>query len=141
MHVFPYSVRKGTVAAKMKQVGGETIRSRAAKLRELADELRAAHLEEKVGETVEVLFENEENGLSVGYTRAYEKVYAAAPTGRILKVKITSPFGEGLKGEVLRTTAFSVRSARAKSRRRSFMRTKICSSSRTSTPKPKSITL
>lgn len=101
MHVFPYSVRKGTVAAKMKQVGGETIRSRAAKLRELADELRAAHLEEKVGETVEVLFEDEENGLSVGYTRAYEKVYAAAPTGRILKVKITSPFGEGLKGEVL----------------------------------------
>ena len=101
MHVFPYSVRKGTVAAKMKQVGGETIRIRAAKLRELADELRAAHLEEKVGETVEVLFEDEENGLSVGYTRAYEKVYAAAPTGRILKVKITSPFGEGLKGEVL----------------------------------------
>lgn len=101
MHVFPYSVRKGTVAAKMKQVGGETIRSRAAKLRELADELRAAHLEEKVGETVEVLFEDEENGLAVGYTRAYEKVYAAAPTGRILKVKITSPFGEGLKGEVL----------------------------------------
>ena len=101
MHVFPYSVRKGTVAAKMKQVGGETIRSRAAKLRELADELRAAHLEEQIGETVEVLFEDEENGLAVGYTRAYEKVYAAAPTGRILKVKITSPFGEGLKGEVL----------------------------------------
>lgn len=101
MHVFPYSVRKGTVAAKMKQVGGETIRHRAAKLRKLADELRAAHLEEKVGETVEVLFEDEENGLAVGYTRAYEKVYAAAPTGRILKVKITSPFGEGLKGEVL----------------------------------------
>ena len=101
MHVFPYSVRKGTVAAKMKQVGSETIRRRAAKLRKLADELRAAHLEEQIGETVEVLFEDEENGLAVGYTRAYEKVYAAAPTGRILKVKITSPFGEGLKGEVL----------------------------------------
>lgn len=101
MHVFPYSVRKGTVAAKMKQVDPETIRLRAARLRAVADELRLGHLKSKIGTTAEVLFEDEENGLATGYTRAYEKVYAAAPTGKILKVKITSLCGEGLKGELL----------------------------------------
>lgn len=101
MHVFPYSMRKGTVAAKMQQVDGETIRIRAARLRSVADELRTAHLNAKIGTVAEVLFEDEENGLSVGYTRAYEKVYAVAPTGKILNVKITSLYGEGLKGEVL----------------------------------------
>ena len=93
---------KGLVRSpRVREVDGETIRIRAARLRSVADELRTAHLNKKIGTVAEVLFEDEEDGLSVGYTRAYEKVYAVAPTGKILNVKITSLYGEGLKGEVL----------------------------------------
>lgn len=101
MHVFPYSVRRGTAAAKLEQLDRSIIRSRAARLRSLADELKAKRLLERVGDEDEVLFEEEENGFAVGYTRAYEKVYVLAPIGEIKTVKLVEPFEDGLKGVTL----------------------------------------
>lgn len=58
LHVFPYSPRPGTPAARMRQVPGNVIKSRAAALRELGDALRAEHMRQCVGTVQTALVEN-----------------------------------------------------------------------------------
>lgn len=57
LHVFPYSPRPGTPAARMPPVAPEAIRERAARLREAGDRARAQHLAAQVGRQVRVLAE------------------------------------------------------------------------------------
>ena len=57
LHVFPYSSRNGTPAARMPQVGPAEIRKRAAMLRELAAQCVHQHLKDWVGRTGKVLLE------------------------------------------------------------------------------------
>ncbi len=59
LHVFPYSPRKGTPAARMPQVARGTIKQRAALLREKGDAALARHLSIQVGRSVEVLMERD----------------------------------------------------------------------------------
>ena len=47
LHVFPYSARQGTPAAKMPQVNGAVIKERAKRLREAGDKTRAAFLKSR----------------------------------------------------------------------------------------------
>ncbi|HAX91618.1 MAG TPA: tRNA (N(6)-L-threonylcarbamoyladenosine(37)-C(2))-methylthiotransferase MtaB [Rhodospirillaceae bacterium] len=54
LHVFPYSVRSGTPAAKMPQVPMDIRRARAAKLREIGERAVAAHLDGLVGQRLAV---------------------------------------------------------------------------------------
>lgn len=56
-HIFPYSPRAGTPAARMPQVAVNTIHDRAARLREASDRKRAAWLRSLVGSTQHVLVE------------------------------------------------------------------------------------
>jgi threonylcarbamoyladenosine tRNA methylthiotransferase MtaB len=58
LHVFPYSARKGTPAAKMPQVPGATIKARAAKLREKGASILASYLKDQTGRHHDVLMEN-----------------------------------------------------------------------------------
>jgi len=57
LHVFPYSIRPGTPAAKMPQVDGATIKDRAARLRQAGEQALTHHLDHHVGGTVRVLME------------------------------------------------------------------------------------
>ena len=66
-HVFPYSARPGTPAARMPQVEHGVIKARAARLREAAAARRARWLESQVGSRQTVLVENGEKGHSDGF--------------------------------------------------------------------------
>ncbi len=62
LHVFPYSARSGTPAAKMPQVAKEIRKQRAAQLREAGQRQLAAFLQSQVGKTVQVIVENGNDG-------------------------------------------------------------------------------
>ena len=76
LHVFPYSSRSGTPAARMPQVPLELRKERAGRLREAGREALASFLEDHVGGTAEILVEktDEETGMSVGRTRHYAPI-------------------------------------------------------------------
>jgi threonylcarbamoyladenosine tRNA methylthiotransferase MtaB len=57
LHVFPFSPRKGTPAARMPQVDRQTIKARAAKLRDLGGQAQRSYLADQEGRTVELLME------------------------------------------------------------------------------------
>ena len=103
MHIFPYSVRPGTPAAKMEQVPKAVKEERARRAAAVAEELRAAWLERWVGETLTVLFEEEKEGLWRGHAPNYTEVFAPGEGlhNVIKEVKITGIHRDGLKGSVL----------------------------------------
>lgn len=68
-HVFPYSIRKDTLAAKMEQVPNNVKKQRAKKLQLLADEQRKEFIENQIGKKVSVLWEKEDEGLTDNYIR------------------------------------------------------------------------
>lgn len=101
LHVFPYSVRKGTVAAKMKQVDPEVMAERAARLRAVSDELKTEFLKKQIGKIKEVYVEEEVDGFGAGFASDYVRVYSDAAPGTFAKQKITSLFRDGVKGETI----------------------------------------
>ncbi|WP_288904878.1 tRNA (N(6)-L-threonylcarbamoyladenosine(37)-C(2))-methylthiotransferase MtaB [uncultured Sneathiella sp.] len=92
MHVFPYSARPGTPAAKMPQVPGDVRKARAADLRTAGDSNLARFLERLVGTEQTVLVENE----TTGRTRHYAPVELEfkATGGEIIPVRITGTDGK-----------------------------------------------
>ncbi len=73
MHVFPYSPRKGTVAAKMPdQIQGDIKEKRSKKLIELSNENQKQYNQNLIGKDVEVLFEEKnKEGYYKGHTQNY----------------------------------------------------------------------
>ena len=86
LHVFPYSSREGTPAAKMPAVKGPEIKLRAAKLRALGSQKVAAHLKAQYGKTHAILMENP----SMGRTEQFTEVVFSTPQaeGSIISAKI-----------------------------------------------------
>lgn len=78
MHVFKYSVREGTVAAKMEnQIDGSIKEKRSQELIKLSDKNEEEFVKQNIGRTLEVLFENQkENGYIEGHTTNYITVEA-----------------------------------------------------------------
>jgi len=68
-HVFPYSPRPGTPAARMPQIDKPTIRRRAAELRETAAEVREDWLRSLVGKTLSVVAEADGTGHAENFAR------------------------------------------------------------------------
>lgn len=62
LHVFPYSPRPGTPAARMPQVDGKMIKTRAAALRTAGQKQMTAHLQSQVGKAHRILMENPRMG-------------------------------------------------------------------------------
>jgi len=87
LHVFPFSPRKGTPAARMPQVRGPDIKSRAARLRAAGDAALTRHLTAQIGTTHEVLLE----GPRLGRTKQFTEVNFATdqPEGQIQTARIT----------------------------------------------------
>ena len=72
MHVFKYSPRKGTKAATMpNQIDGNKKEERSRRLIELSNKTEKAYNEQYIGKEVEVLFEEEKNGMWQGHTKNY----------------------------------------------------------------------
>ena len=68
LHVFPYSPRPGTPAARMPQLDGTTIKARAAKLRAAGERQVAEHLRNQVGKTHHILMETPHMGRTKQFT-------------------------------------------------------------------------
>lgn len=75
LHVFKYSKRKWTRAAKMEnQVDGNISAKRSEELISIGNELKDKYMNEYLGKTLDVLFESYDNGYLYGYTPNYIKV-------------------------------------------------------------------
>lgn len=87
LHVFPYSPRPGTPAARMPQVNGRAIKERAARLRAAGAEQVQRHLSAQVGRTHQILMESPH----MGRTAQFTEVHFDAPQteGSIVTASIT----------------------------------------------------
>jgi threonylcarbamoyladenosine tRNA methylthiotransferase MtaB len=102
LHVFAYSAREGTPAARMPQVPKPVRKDRAARLRALGDIQYKALCESRVGTTELVLVER--NG--VGRTEQFLPI--AVPghaAGELVPTVVTGVTPDGLMGEALRNAA------------------------------------
>ena len=97
LHVFPFSPRPGTPAARMPQVPRKQVKQRAAALRAAGARQRAAHLRRQVGRALAVLVERA--GLARAEDNAVVRVPEALPAGEIASVRITGATEEELLAE------------------------------------------
>ncbi|WP_420012317.1 tRNA (N(6)-L-threonylcarbamoyladenosine(37)-C(2))-methylthiotransferase MtaB [Tateyamaria sp.] len=88
LHVFPYSPRPGTPAARMPQVHGGAIKERAAQLRAAGARQVARHLSAQVGRTHQVLMENPHMGRTAQFTETTFRT--PQPEGQIVTATITN---------------------------------------------------
>lgn len=104
VHVFPFSPREGTPAAKMdNQIPKAEKTRRCAELQTACDSVRAAFLASLVGTTQSVLFETPKNGFQRGYTENYIPVKVKSETnlsGQILTILVTKAGQNDVTGEI-----------------------------------------
>jgi len=103
MHIFPYSVRPGTPAAKMEQLTQKVKTERAARAIAAAEEMEKRYLQAQLGRTLTVIFETERDGVSRGHSENYVEVAVEEQglRGLVKNVKITGLDGKILVGSVL----------------------------------------
>jgi len=93
LHVFPFSPRPGTPAARMPQLDRSLVKDRARRLREKGEEALLRHLIAEVGQRRNVLVEADNLGRTEGFTTV--RFEGAVATGEIVPVTIK---GYDLKG-------------------------------------------
>ncbi|MDA9502512.1 tRNA (N(6)-L-threonylcarbamoyladenosine(37)-C(2))-methylthiotransferase MtaB [Bradyrhizobium sp. CCBAU 11357] len=93
LHVFPYSPRPGTPAARMPQVAGPEIKARAKRLRAAGEATLRQRLQAEIGATREVLIESAEQGRTEHYLPV---AIAGEQVGSIVRLKIAGSDGERL---------------------------------------------
>ena len=103
MHIFPYSVRPGTPAAKMRQNPKAVKEERAHRAAAVAAEMHRAYLEGCVGRVYPVLFEEPKNGRFSGHAPNYMEVLADGENlhNIVQNVQIIGIDGDALLGELL----------------------------------------
>jgi len=94
LHVFPYSPRPGTPAAKMPAVNGKLIKQRAAKLRAAGVAQVDRHLNAQTGKTHHILMENARMGRTEQFTEVLFDT--DQPDSQIVRAKITGFAGQQL---------------------------------------------
>jgi threonylcarbamoyladenosine tRNA methylthiotransferase MtaB len=94
LHVFPYSPRPGTPAAKMPQVNGRAIKDRAARLRRLGARRVTRHLEQQIGHTHHILMENPRMGRTAQFAEV--RFETDQPEGQIVTRTIKGVAGNQL---------------------------------------------
>ena len=103
MHVFPYSARQGTLAAKMPAQVPKAVREeRARRLIRLGNELACAYREAMIGRDVQVLVEERDgDGLAHGYTAEYIPcAFPGGEAGQVVSVRVTACTGDGVTGRM-----------------------------------------
>ena len=107
IHIFPYSRRAGTPAAKMSdQVPNAVKEQRASEAAAVAAELEDAFHTALIGTEQTVLFEQPEAGFFTGHAPNYVKVYVEAEDlhNQIRCVRVTGPCRDGVLGELVDET-------------------------------------
>lgn len=99
LHVFPFSPRKGTPAARMPQVARATVRERAARLRAKGTDVLEAYLNRQAGESCDVLMERDRVGRTPHFAEVDVSGRADFLAGEIVKARITGRNGDKLMGE------------------------------------------
>jgi threonylcarbamoyladenosine tRNA methylthiotransferase MtaB len=99
MHVFPYSARTGTPAARMPQLAPALIKERARALREVGQELLAAHLDGLAGKVVTVLSERGGVGRAGDFTPV--RLPVETPYGALMPFMVNGHDGKSLTGKSL----------------------------------------
>ncbi len=94
LHVFPFSPRPGTPAARMPQLSRQIVKERARRLRERGALALRAHLNAEVGAARRVLTESAERGRTEQFTPV--KLATPAAPGTIVEVKIAAHDGKQL---------------------------------------------
>ncbi|WP_167645056.1 tRNA (N(6)-L-threonylcarbamoyladenosine(37)-C(2))-methylthiotransferase MtaB [Mameliella alba] len=95
LHVFPYSARPGTPAARIpQQINGNVIKERAARLRAAGESQVQAHLAAQAGRDHAVLMEAPDMGRTEQFTEV--RFAAPQPVGQIVQARITGFDGQQL---------------------------------------------
>ena len=94
LHVFPYSPRPGTPAARMPQVNGKLIKERAAALRAAGTAQVDRHLKAQAGKTHHILMENTRMGRTEQFTEVLFN--SDQPESQIVQAQITGVAGQQL---------------------------------------------
>ena len=103
LHVFPFSVRKGTKAENMPNHIDENIKKeRVKELLEVSTKLEEKYLDKYLGKIVEVLIETSDDTQSMGHTENYlmVKVNDKIESNKLVKVKIVRRINNYLEGEL-----------------------------------------
>jgi threonylcarbamoyladenosine tRNA methylthiotransferase MtaB len=99
VHVFPYSPRPGTPAARMPQLNGRIIQDRTKALRAAAQAAQARFLNARIGETAEVLVERSgRSGHGADFARV-DLDQTAAP-GSLVRATIVAARADRLMGHL-----------------------------------------
>jgi threonylcarbamoyladenosine tRNA methylthiotransferase MtaB len=98
LHVFPFSARPGTPAARMPQLPGDIVRARAAHLRARGAERLAAFLASEVGARRQVLVETEASGRTEHF--APVRFAARMAPGAIVSAEMTASAGAHLEARL-----------------------------------------
>ncbi|MDK9697599.1 MAG: tRNA (N(6)-L-threonylcarbamoyladenosine(37)-C(2))-methylthiotransferase MtaB [Siculibacillus sp.] len=102
-HVFPFSARPGTPAARMPRLERNVVKERAARLREIGSAATIAHLDGRIGAIEKVLIEKED----VGHTEQFHPIRVAArggsnlPPGDVVAARVVARDGSTLRAEAL----------------------------------------
>ncbi|MBR1176450.1 tRNA (N(6)-L-threonylcarbamoyladenosine(37)-C(2))-methylthiotransferase MtaB [Bradyrhizobium sp. KB893862 SZCCT0404] len=94
LHVFPYSPRPGTPAARMPQVAGNVIKERAKRLRAAGEAALRRRLQAEIGATRDVLIESEGQGRTEHYLPV---AIAGERVGSVVPRRIAGSDGERLR--------------------------------------------
>jgi threonylcarbamoyladenosine tRNA methylthiotransferase MtaB len=94
LHVFPFSPRPGTPAARMPQLDRRVVKERARRLRERGAQALRAHLDAEIGATRRVLTETNEVGRTEQFTPV--RLATKAEAGKILDLTIAAHDGRQL---------------------------------------------
>ncbi len=105
VHVFKYSKRQGTAAAKMKNQVSDHLKSLRSEILATNSAKRAeVFLRELIGDKRRVLFEELKDGEASGYSDNYIKVYCKggeSDLNSLKEVKLVSLYKDGMKGEII----------------------------------------
>ncbi len=96
LHVFPYSAREGTPAARMPRVDGAAIKARAARLREKGADVLERHMRAQLGSAQSILMESETRGRTPHFTPVDMAV--PSPVGEIISARVTGLGADALQG-------------------------------------------
>ena len=102
MHIFPYSVRTGTVASKMGgDVDPKVVKEREKRLQQLNAEFKEKFFKKNANTTHKLLVEIVDENYSIGYTDNYIYTYLPAKheVGEIVDITLKKPYRKGMLAE------------------------------------------
>jgi threonylcarbamoyladenosine tRNA methylthiotransferase MtaB len=102
LHVFPFSPRPGTPAARMPQIPARVVKERAAQLRQQGEVALARYLAAQQGRELEVVIERPGLGRTPGFAQLH--LQAVATTGTLLTARVIASDGKRLHGEAVAHT-------------------------------------